>query len=142
MDFIGDGGHQKILEYPFGSTHPVWETLSEKLERPKKTLYEHFLHFIKARLTNHVHGVDEDQDTTLLAVEACVDNNWVYLQDIDWDKLINDQRFEGKTGTQLRQYYRAVKRSTMRKYPEIKYHEVTSEFILRRYLNERTQGKK
>ena len=130
-----------MLEYPFGITHPVWKTLSEKLERPRRTLYYHFSHSIKPILTNHVNGVDEDQDTTLLVVEACVDNNWVYLQDIDWDKLINDQRFEGKTGTQLRHCYHMAKMNTKEKYPEIKDHEVTSEFILKRYLNERTKGK-
>ena len=130
-----------MLEYPFTPTHPVWETLSEKLERPSKTLYDHFNRFIKPRLTNYVNGVDEDVDMTLLVVDACVENNWVYLQDIDWDKLMKDQRFEGTTGTQIRNYYHMAKDHTKKKYPEIKDHEVTSEFILRRYLNERTQGK-
>ena len=32
--------------------------------------------------------------------------------------------------------------NTKEKYPEIRDHEVTCEFILRRYLNERTTGKK
>ena len=43
--------------------------------------------------------------------------------------------------TQLANYYQNAKNETKKKYAEIKDHEVTSEFILRRYLNERTQGK-
>ena len=100
-----------------------------------------FIGFIKPRLNNYVNGVDEDADMTLLVVEACVKNKWVYSQDIDWDKLIEDQRFKGITGTQMRRYYNMAKMHTKEKYPEIKDHEVTSEFILKRYLNERTKGK-
>ena len=142
IDFIGEGGHRKMLEYPFGTEHQAWVTLSEKLERPRASLYKHYSKFIKPKLTNYVNGVDESKDMTLLLIQACVENNWVYSQDIDCDELIKDQRFEGTTVTQLRRYYHTAKGNTKKKYLEIKEHEVTSEFILKSYLNERTQGKK
>ena len=34
-----------------------------------------------------MNGFDEDQDTTLLLVQACVENNWDYTEQIDFGKL-------------------------------------------------------
>ena len=142
MDSIGEGGHQKMLDYHFGPSHHVWESLSDKLKRPKKTIYQQFCRFIKPKLINYVNGFDEDQDTTLLLVQACVENNWDYTEQIDFGKLIKDKRFKGTTERQLKLCYSNTKGDAKKKYPEITDLKLTSEFILKRYLNERTHFRK
>ena len=92
------------------------EELTVAMNRPPKTIANHWLHYIHPLLARHAAGVlDIDFQPRLL--NYCVENNIENSQDANWDEIVKLPQFLGTTPAYLSVLYGRA-RGNCKKYKE------------------------
>ena len=80
------------------------------------------------------HGM-ENVDFRAILVDYFVENNIQYRNETNWNDIMEDERFKGRTASRyLQREYNNLVRDVKRKYPDIEDVEITSQF-LKSYLD-------
>ena len=80
--------HEKnALNITLGSTHEIWKTLGQRLNRTPLIVYSHWTQYIQPHLTMYNAGVHEIDLKTRL-VDYCVQNEITYLRAADCDSML------------------------------------------------------
>ena len=80
--------HEKsALNTAFGSSHEIWKTLGQKLNRTPFSVHNHWTQYIQPHLTMYNAGVHEI-DFRFRLVDYCVQNKITYLRAADYDVML------------------------------------------------------